>query len=539
LKFKLWIILLILANLSVLAQKATSDNVCIYIAIPHQKNAAFLSKNISVHKYTNDTIYAFLSTHTLNWINNQNIPYIIIHDNRFKNKQDYNYQFYPKFSEYKSSMQMYADSFPHLCKYIQFGESILKFDLLCLHLGNHLNPDPLKPSILFTSSMHGNELSCYMGMLKLIDYLITNYGKNAYITDLMNKVNIYINPISNPDGAYFGSDSIYRTSRFNSLGIDLNRNFPDPVYGENPDGFTLQLENKYMMEFMKSIPFVFAINLHAGAEVINYPWDAFMPEEFDTPHPDDTWYENISKDYIAQLNKQNDSFYFTGISSTGYTRGHLWYPLFGGRQDYVNYFLHRKEITLEISQEFIPDSNNLEYLWNANKDAYLSLIEQMLYGLRIKLSDSISKKYIPAFIGIKNIDKPTTYYVRDSFYGVFHHLPAPGIYHLEISSPGYKDTIIKNITVNHNMLNHIDIALKPIQNGIIVYPTVCSEFINVWSDQIITNIQIYDLSGKIILDSKPASNQTRMNIIKMNQGMYILKIQTNYSEKYTKIFKYN
>jgi len=538
LKYKLCILIILIAKLTVVAQKTTTDNTCIYIAIPHQKNAAYLTKHLSIHKWKNDTVYAFLNEHTHQWINNQNIPYHILQDNRRKNTTDYNYRYYPTFSEYKSKMQMYADSFPHLCKYIRFGESILKYDLLCLHLSNHTQNDSLKPNIFFTASMHGNELSCYNNMLQLINYLISGYGNDQFITELMNQVNIYINPLSNPDGTYFGADEIYRTSRFNYNGIDLNRNFPDPVYGENPDGFTLQLENKYMMEFMKSIPFVFAINLHAGAEIINYPWDAFMLDKFDTPHPDDAWYEKISIDYIQHLNKQNDPFYYTGISPTGYTRGHLWYPLFGGRQDYVNYFLHRKEITLEISEDFVPDSANLEYIWQANKDSYLSFIEQTLFGIKGSITDSISKKQIPAYINIKGIDKTNFFNTRDSFFGEFHYLPSPGIYQIEITSPGYREVTLNNIIVNNNQLNSFDVALEPLNDGIYVFPTISNNYIDIWSDEDINYVCFFEMTGKSAIELyKPIPR--RVNVSHLKQGMYILKIHTNYSEKYTKIFKYN
>jgi hypothetical protein len=48
--------------------------------------------------------------------------------------------------------------------------------------------------------MHGNEVVGREALLFLIAILCENYGKNAYLTRLMNDTRFHIMPSMNPDG---------------------------------------------------------------------------------------------------------------------------------------------------------------------------------------------------------------------------------------------------------------------------------------------------------------------------------------------------
>ena len=48
-----------------------------------------------------------------------------------------------------------------------------------------------------------------------------------------------------------------------------------------------------MMRFMRKHKFVISANFHAGAEVVNYPWDRYLSKF----HADDSWFYTISRAY--------------------------------------------------------------------------------------------------------------------------------------------------------------------------------------------------------------------------------------------------
>ncbi len=97
--------------------------------------------------------------------------------------------------------------------------------------------------------------------LRLIDYLLNNYTSDAQVTEMVNNLDIYINPNANPDGTYAGGNgSVGGATRYNANGIDLNRNYPDPEDGDHPDGNAWQIETIHFMQFAEDYNFVLSSN---------------------------------------------------------------------------------------------------------------------------------------------------------------------------------------------------------------------------------------------------------------------------------------
>jgi hypothetical protein len=57
-----------------------------------------------------------------------------------------------------------------------------------------------------------------------------------------------------------------------------------------------------------------------------------------------------------------------------------------------------------------------------------------------------------------------------------------------------------------------------------VYPNPATEFINISSAKQIENIILFDVSGKIVINTKVNSNQTQISLNAVNPGVYILYI---------------
>ena len=179
---------------------------------------------------------------------------------------------YPSFDQYVECMHGYADSFPDICRLDTIGFSIHNREILVLKISDQPGIEEPEPGFFYTSTMHGDELTGYILMIRLADWLLNRYTKDEQVTTLVDNLQIWINPLSNPDGTYFlSNDTIHGATRFNALGVDLNRNFPDPDEGPHPDNYEYQPENIAMMDFMKSHHLVLSANIHTGAEVVNYP----------------------------------------------------------------------------------------------------------------------------------------------------------------------------------------------------------------------------------------------------------------------------
>ena len=279
---------------------------------------------------------------------------------------------YPTHSTYLSMMQEWADNHPELCRLDSIGTSVQGRKILCLAIGTHLG-DSNYPEFFYSSTIHGDELTGMVMMLRLIDTLLNSYGRNPRLTHLVDSLQIYINPLANPDGTYHGGDNTVATSwRYNADGIDLNRNYPDPFSSTTP---TPTPENTAMIDYVSHHRFRLSANLHGGAEVLNYPWDSFLSSV--QAHPKSDWWQEVCTRFMDTL-RCYDTTHFANVTSSGYIAGGDWYVIGGGRQDYMNYYHDCLEMTMEISTTKRLPSHLLPSYWHFLAGPLITYIEELL-----------------------------------------------------------------------------------------------------------------------------------------------------------------
>ncbi len=284
---------------------------------------------------------------------------------------------YPKYSEYVAKMQYYATTYPNQCTLESIGTTQSGRDLWVLKITDNVSVNEGEPEFFYTSTMHGDELVGFPLMMRLIDYLLTNYGTDTEVTNLINSTEIYINPNANPDGSYRLGDTDMITSprRANDNGQDLNRNYPDNTAGLHYSG-VYEDETIAFMNYAKSKNFVLSANFHGGTELVNYPYDNAYVSQY--THADTDYFEYISVEYATNAQNNSPSGYMTAdddshyIVSPGVTHGAEWYRVYGGRQDFMNYYHGDKEVTIELSDTKWVSGANLPAHWTYNKQAFLS-----------------------------------------------------------------------------------------------------------------------------------------------------------------------
>jgi len=79
-----------------------------------------------------------------------------------------------------------------LCEVVNIGYSGDGRELLFIHINNNLGVDQNEPEFMYTATMHGDEVTGYVLMLRYIDYLLQNYGTNSEITNLVDNIDIWI-----------------------------------------------------------------------------------------------------------------------------------------------------------------------------------------------------------------------------------------------------------------------------------------------------------------------------------------------------------
>lgn len=434
--------------------------------------------------------------------------------------------FYPTYEGYIELMTAFAEQYPDLCKLISIGTLDSGRELLVAQLGDDLEQDDDEPNFFYTSTMHGDETGGFPLMLQLIDHLLCNYSEDNQIRNLLDNVNIYINPLANPDGTYTNDNStIDGATRRNANFIDLNRNYPDPEDGPNPDNRPTQDETQFFMDFAEEYNIQLSCNIHGGDEVVNYPWDTW-----EQLHADDSWWLETSRAYADTCHIYSDSSYLRAYEN-GVTNGYAWYEVNGGRQDFMNYFKRAREFTLEISNQKTYDATRLPELWEANRRSLLNYIEEALYGLRGTVVDCETGVPLEAEIVMENHDLDNSSVFTDSIAGNYFRYLDDGNYTAMIVAEGY-DTIYSEITILDNEVLVLDVELCQTLSAteelsaskLVFRATQDYLYIDGLVNETIGRIQLFSTDGRLLVQEQDGDHQ--LDLSKVDNGAYIVRLQT-------------
>ena len=467
----------------------------VYFSFNYEKKSQLdrLSKIISLdHKIEKTTAYAYANKKQFENFLKENIEFKLINNQvSFDNISKNNWDYYPTYNQYVDMMYAFADSFPNICKVHSLGTLNSGREILIVNISDNVGQKENEPSFLYTSSMHGDELTGYVLMLRFIDDVLNNYNTNSRITYLVNEIDIWINPLANPDGAYAGGNSnVWGATRSNANFIDLNRNFPDPQDGPHPDGNPWQEETLIFMGLSDTINFNLSSNLHTGSVVANYPWDTWSQLT-----ADDSWWQHVCNEYADTCQFYGTGNYFTNYND-GIINGYDWYEVDGGRQDYMNYYKHCREFTLELSNDKTPNPQELPSFWNATHPSFYNYMEQSLYGLRGIITDSVTGLPIKARVEIANHDVDSSHIYSSLPIGNYHRYIYQGNYSFTFSKSGYHSKTI-NASILNNNTTYLNVQLVPIN---------------------FVNIEEIDLSEKITksIDLLGRKSQNQLNKIKID-----------------------
>jgi len=431
-----------------------------------------LSSKLSIDNFKNGFVYAYANQTEFETFLTYNLSFEPVYDYYETPKaltmattvaQMANWDRYPTHAVFSQMMQNFVTNYPNLCVLENFGTSINGYPLVTLIISNNVNTPSDKPEFWWSSTMHGDELTGYVLLLRFADYLLSNYGTDERVTNMLNNIKIHITPLANPDGTFYNSSngtSVSYSRRANANNVDLNRNFPRVDGGTNNP---IQNETQLTIDYANNHNIVMAANIHGGTECMNYPWDSWTSSQ--NPHADQNWYYYISTVYVNEVRAVSPSSYFDGPESyntTGITHGGDWYVITGSRQDYFNYFKHIKELTVEISDNKQLDVEYLNAYWNYNKNAFLSFTEQVLYGFRGIVTDACTGNALDGVkVEIAGHDTYNSFVYSFAPIGNYHRPIYEGDYEVTFSKTGYVSKTLP-VSVLNNQSTRLDVQLVPV-----------------------------------------------------------------------------
>jgi hypothetical protein len=147
----------------------------------------------------------------------------------------------PEAYEILAKMSTFKEANVYKVGQTYLGKDVWAMDLMPPVAGSHWShakQTTMKPTIVYSARQHANEVSSTSHVLRLAELLLTD----PVYREKLNKVNVVIHPITNPDGAQLAYDLqkinptyMLHAGYLGSLGVDVtNAQWdPDPLYPES------------------------------------------------------------------------------------------------------------------------------------------------------------------------------------------------------------------------------------------------------------------------------------------------------------------
>lgn len=261
---------------------------------------------------------------------------------------------WPTFDQFVIRMQALVTAHPDLVQLHSIGKSVQNRDIWCLKITDNPTVAEAEPEVKYTSTLHGDETTGVEMTMRLAELLANSYGADVTLTEMVDDLEIWLCPISNPDGYVNGS-------RYNAHGVDLNRSFPDPIIDPVDDPTGHEPEVQAFMNWGYGRRFVMGANYHGGAQVVNYPWDGTLVHS-----PDDAEYIAFSTGYA-----ERNPTIWNHPNPARIIQGANWYIIYGGMQDWAYTWRGEHHVTIEISNLKSPAFETMDTYWDANRQAMI------------------------------------------------------------------------------------------------------------------------------------------------------------------------
>jgi len=367
---------------------------------------------------------------------------------------------YHDYESLTADLQDYAAAYPEICRLYTLGRSFEGRELWAMLITENPEQEEDEPEFKYVSSMHGDEPLAMEMCLNFIDLLLTGYGTDKRITDLVDGTAIWFVPLMNPD-------RILR-SRYNAQGLNLNRLFPvyprDYSYtffdgealgdaGRPPEVFAI-IRWTAQNSFVLSASLHTAVAFRRQALVVCYPYDDDRKGSVDSPTPDDLLFEEISLRYSMQNTPMWNSTRFP----QGIVNGAAWYAIIGSTGDWNYRYASCNEVVVEFTEWISPPASEIPKYWSENRESMLSYLEAVHIGVRGIVTDRVSGAPLWAQVLVEGNSHPV---FTDPDVGDYHRMLLPGTYNLIFDCPGYFARSVKNVPVTDGPATRVDVELVP------------------------------------------------------------------------------
>ncbi|KAK2847162.1 hypothetical protein Q5P01_010161 [Channa striata] len=392
------------------------------------------------------------------------------------------YNKYYNYVELTALLQSLAEKHPHIANLSSIGRSVEGRELWVMRITRDPHTDaPGKPKFKYVGNMHGDETVSRQVLVYLVEELLSKYGEEPRITELLNTTDVYILPSMNPDGferSTEGDCNGDNGGRNNANNADLNRSFPDQFDGTTVSPDTVP-ETMAVIKWIQANKFVLSGNLHGGTMVASYPFDdsaSHKQQGLYSQSADDSLFHSLALVY-----SQNHPVMKTGHPNCpsdtqetfkdGVTNGAQWYDVTGGMQDYNYIYGNCLEITMELSCCKYPPSSELHKEWDLNRESLIAYMEQVHIGVCGYVKEAVSGA---ALSNVNIVVAGIRHNLTTGKFGDYYRLLLPGTYNITAVAPGFTPKTVYGVQVMEGKAKELNFTLTPVVSeaaGSIAVPT--------------------------------------------------------------------
>lgn len=193
---------------------------------------------------------------------------------------------YKTYTEIVDIIQKTKNQYPHLIQIQSFGKTLEGRDIIAVRISDDKEFNKQEPSVLFNALHHAREVMTVEIIQDILESLTKGYSRNENIKAWVEKLQIWLIPMVNPDGSnkVWTTDTMWRKNTRSGHGVDINRNYPYK-WGEcngsstNPNAqdyrgpsAASEPETKTMMNFIETVKPIYNISYHAYGEMVIHPF---------------------------------------------------------------------------------------------------------------------------------------------------------------------------------------------------------------------------------------------------------------------------
>lgn len=355
---------------------------------------------------------------------------------------------YTTYAELTASLTATAAKYPDIMSVESIGKSLEGRDIWAVKISDNVGVHEAdEPALFFNAMHHAREVMTTEVALDLIGVLTKDYATNERVKNWVNRNEVWIVPMINPDGnnKVWTSNSMWRKNARDGFGVDINRNYPykwgacngssgsrtsDAYRGPSAAS---EPETQAVMNFVARIKPVMSISYHSYSELVIYPYGCD-----DQYTPDHEMMQTIGKQLASRLPRDNAP----GTYKPG-TSWEILYAVDGGDLDWLYSEHDVFPFVIEVNsdaQGFQPAFTWRQRTVEKMRAGWSFMFERLeLSGIRGEVHTADGRAVTSGQVSIQPITSQDfegqpqkTYRIKPD--GTFHVILKPGMYKMKVAS---------------------------------------------------------------------------------------------------------